>query len=187
MQCKRFTASLAAMSLFTMLILAACNNDTAGIAPEQTTPVSGTSAATGTDGDFADRRNTRDNIGSYDFGGETFDIVLSTEQMKELYFAETESGDLVNDAVFRRTLAIEERFNVTLEHHDTGGDWSEVSEAVRLSVSAGDNAYDLGVAHTFIGLTGLMTSGYLYDWNRLPVVDMGSPWWKLHSRRKTRH
>ncbi|MDD4772149.1 MAG: extracellular solute-binding protein [Eubacteriales bacterium] len=136
------------------------------------------------EGAFADRSKVKDGIGSYDFGGAVFDIVLSTEQMEEPYLAESETGDLVNDAVFRRTLAIEERFNTELEHHDTGGNWNEVAEAVRKSVSAGDNAYDLGVAHTFIGLTGLMTAGSLYDWKGLPVVDMQREWWNSTAGEK---
>lgn len=179
----RIFALIAALSLF--ITFAACS-------PEADTPQKQTTApdpditapVTGEPAPFADRQSARDNIGSYDFGGETFNIVLSSEQMREPYFTESENGDLINDAVFRRTLAIEERFNTKLEHHDTGGNWNEVSEAVRLSVSAGDRAYDLGVAHTFIGLTGLMTAGYLYDWNRLPVVDMDNPWWNSTAGEK---
>ena len=137
-----------------------------------------------TTGEFADRLQIDDGIGSYDFDGAVFDIVLSTEQMSDPYFTDAENGEVINDAVYRRTINIEDRFNVSLEHHDTGGSWDEVSGAVRISVHAGDKAYDLAVAHTFIGLTGLMSNGSLYDWNKLPVVDMAKPWWNSSAKEK---
>ncbi len=127
--------------------------------------------------EFFDRKNIKDNIGQYNFDGKNFSVVLSTQQMEEPYFTEDYNGDLVNDAVYDRTLTIEDRFNVKIKHTDTGGNWNEVSEAVRISVAASDDAYDLGVAHTFIGLTGLMTSGALFNWNELPVADLEKPWW----------
>jgi len=49
---------------------------------------------------------------------------------------------------------------------------------------SGSHEYDLGLAHTFIGLTGLVSSGYLYDWNQIPGVDMSKPWWN-HSVKET--
>ena len=70
--------------------------------------------------------------------------------MSDPYFTDAENGEVINDAVYRRTINIEERFNVSFEHHDTGGDWNEVSEAVRISVLAGDKAYDLSLIHIFL-------------------------------------
>ena len=144
----------------------------------------GETAPADTTSGFADRLNIDDGIGSYDFSGAVFNIVLSTEQMSDPYFTDAENGEVINDAVYRRTINIEERFNVSFEHHDTGGDWNEVSEAVRISVLAGDKAYDLAAAHTYIGLTGLMSNGSLYDWNKLPVVDMTKPWWNSSAKEK---
>lgn len=130
-----------------------------------------------TTAEFQDRQNIADGIGEYDFGGIDFTVVLSTKQMQEPYFAEEQIGSPINDAVYRRNLEIEERFNVNLKLNDTGGDWAEVADAVRKSVMAGSSEYDLGLAHTFTGLTGLISSGYLYDWNRINTADMSKPWW----------
>ena len=128
-------------------------------------------------GDFKDRQNVDDGIGEYDFNKSDFTVVLSTQQMQEPYFAEEQIGSVIHDAVYRRGLDIEERFNVRLVLKDTGGDWDEVAAAIRKSVMAGSGEYELGLAHTFTGLTGLIGSGYLYDWNKIPVVDMSRPWW----------
>ena len=136
------------------------------------------------EGEFHDRQSVHDGIGVYDFNNAEFNIVLSTIQMQEPYFAERETGSIINDAVYRRNLEIEERFNIRLIPKDTGGDWDEVAQAIRRSVMSGSHEYDLGLAHTFIGLTGLVSSGYLYDWNQIPGVDMSKPWWN-HSVKET--
>ena len=130
-----------------------------------------------TAGGFADRQKIDDGIGAHDFGGAEFAVVLSTKQMQEPYFVEEQSGSIIDDAVYKRNLDIEERFNVRLVLRDTGGDWDEVAVALKKSVMAGSGEYGLGLAHTFIGLTGLAGSGYLYDWNKIPGVDMTKPWW----------
>ncbi|MHC1694198.1 MAG: hypothetical protein AB9835_02745 [Eubacteriales bacterium] len=166
--------------LLLSLPLSACKDsaDTdATTAPTSSSQDTSEQSSTESTAEFADREGMDDGIGKYDFGGDSFDIVLSTEQMNEPYFTDEENGSAINDAVYKRTANIEERFNVKLNHHDTGGNWNEVSEAVRKSVLSGDHAYDLAVAHTFIGLTGLMSTGALYDWNQLPAVDMTKPWW----------
>lgn len=144
-----------------------------------TTPDDPIDDTSGTDdaGGFVDRKNVNDDIGEYDFDGADFYVVLSTDQMNEPYFAEEQIGSLINDAVYDRTLKIEERFNVNLVLSDTGGVWNEVAEAVKRSAMSGSGDYDLALAHTFIGLTGLISGGYLYDWNDVPVVDMSKPWW----------
>jgi hypothetical protein len=126
---------------------------------------------------FANRQDIDDGIGEHDFGGAEFNVVLSTKQMQEPYFVEEQTGSIIDDAVYRRNLGIEERFKLKLVLKDTGGDWDEVASAVKKSVMAGSGEYDLGLVHTFAGLTGLAGSGYLYDWNKIPNVDMEKPWW----------
>ena len=174
------------MALIITVTLISCSKETDnGDSPVTTAGDSvaeGEAAAEETAGGFADRQKIDDKIGEYDFNGADFTVVLSTKQMNEPYFAEEQIGSPINDAVYDRTLAIEERFNVNLLLSDTGGDWSEVADAVRRSAMAGSGDYDLAVAHTFTGLTGLISSGYLYDWNEIPVVDMSQPWWNGNIR-----
>ncbi len=169
--------------LLAFIYLVSCQAKTETESQTEPEPAETSEPAESTGG-FADRLKIDDGIGSYDFSGAVFNIVLSTEQMSDPYFTDAENGEIINDAVYKRTINIEERFNVKHEHHDTGGNWNEVSEAVRISVLGGDNAYDLAVAHTFIGLTGLMSNGLLYDWNKLPVVDMTKPWWYSSVKEK---
>lgn len=170
--------------LLVFLPLVSCASETVDQPENGDESVSDTQTVAETTGGFADRLSVDDGIGDYDFSGASFDIVLSTKQMSDPYFTDAENGEVINDAVYKRTLDIDERFNVTLNHHDTGGDWNEVAEALRLSVLAGDHAYDLAAAHTFIGLTGLMSTGALYDWNKLPVVDMSRPWWNASAKKQ---
>lgn len=128
-------------------------------------------------GEFADRKNLNYQIGDFDFNGETFTVCYTSEQMEEPYFAEQENGTVINDAVYKRERDIEEQFHVDITNYDVGGNFHEVAEAVRISTAAGAQAYDLTMTHTFAGLTGLMTAGYLYDWNDVPHIDMTQDWW----------
>ncbi len=177
---KKRTISLT-LVLLMLLSTVACNESTTETtADTDASAVTETEAATEPEetGEFADRKSMTYDIGSYDFGGESFTICYTSEQMEEPYFSTVdESTTLVNDAVYQRQLTIEEQFNVKIGTHDTGGNWDEVANAVKVATAAGTGEYDLALAHTFIGLTGLMSQGYLYDWNKVPVVDMTRPWW----------
>jgi len=178
MKLQKITALLLLAGM--LLSLAACSKttddtpaDTTGevqTTAEETTPAEET-------GEFDYRAEVKDSLGDYDFGGTDFHICYTSEQMQEPYFASEMDGTTVNDAVYDRTITIEDRFNVKITNTDTGGNWNEVAEAVRVSTSAGASAYDLALAHTFIGLTGLMTSGYLYNWYDVPAVDLKADWW----------
>ena len=50
-----------------------------------------------------------------DFGGINFNIIYLTWGMfNDYYFAEEEIGEHMNDAIYRRTKNVEERFNITI-------------------------------------------------------------------------
>ena len=182
MKNRKLTAGLLAL-LAVGSVLASCGSEAASGAEnvpvsDPAEKISGEAEQTEDDGDeFSDRSKVKDGLGEYDFGGEDFIICYTSEQMEEPYFSDGEDGTVVNDAVFARTQAVEERFHIRLGNRDTGGNWNEVAEAVRTSTAAGASAYDLALTHTFIGLTGLISGGYLVDWNTVPAVDLKAQWW----------
>ena len=57
-----------------------------------------------------DRKSVDDELGSYDFNNYEFRIVTSNERTNH-YFIEESTGDVVDDAIYARNLAVEERFN----------------------------------------------------------------------------
>lgn len=92
---------------------------------------------------------------------------------KDLY-AETETGDVLKDAVYRRNLTVCERFNIkiSLEHQN----YDTVPVTVKKTVAAADDAYDLVYMRTYEA-PPVVTGGYLTDFNSLPYVDLSKPWW----------
>ncbi len=180
---NRRRSAIAAILMLCVFSAASCGGD----GKEAKTPADGTSKTTGTastspaeeaeTGEFSDRKKLDYQIGDYDFGGETFTICYTSEQMEEPYFSTEQDGTIINDAVYKRETDIEEQFNVNITNFDVGGNYHEVAEAVRVSTAAGAQAYDLTLTHTFAGLTGLMTAGYLHDWNDIPAVNMKMDWW----------
>lgn len=118
-----------------------------------------------------------DELGSYDFEGRMFHVVACSGFFFSPYDVENENGELLNDAAFRRNSIIEERFNMQIKYTMLEGSGPESNNAVIKDVTAGDQTYSLGISHPFIGLTGLITGGYVYNWNKVPAVDFDKPWW----------
>ena len=123
-------------------------------------------------------------LGEHDFEGRKFTIVYSTDQLGAFwpYDAETENGDLVNDAVYKRNRTVEEKYNVDIDYYSTGGVSSEVGAALLKSIMSGDNQFDLAIGHMFSGINALVSAHALYDFNKLPYVDYDKPWWSQYLR-----
>jgi len=93
-------------------------------------------------------------------------------------FAELETGNTINDAVYRRNIEIEEKFNIkiaiiTLPETDSE---ETANNMIKNAVIAGEDLYDLVYTHALYGAT-TAAAGYLLNWNTLPYVDVSKPWW----------
>ena len=112
-----------------------------------------------------------------DFGGENINFLVRGEKAQptnfshEIYAAE-ENGDAINDAVYRRNMAVQERFNVEIT--ETAEDDSV--DAVRSSVLADDGAFDVVMVRPNRAVT-LAAEGMLCDLFEVPHLDMSAPWW----------
>lgn len=82
------------------------------------------------------------------------------------------TGEVMNDAVYERTSAVEEKFGVKIVN-DTDGDVSGKYSAAYL---AGEDNWEAVVAG-FSKVMALTQSGYLYDMRSLPYTDFTQPWW----------
>ena len=113
-----------------------------------------------------------------DFGGTDFKILTAAEQWQYLYTAE-QSGEAIDDAVFNRNRAVEERYNITLDYQVYNG-YNAGKEAVRSaltgSVMGGSAEYDLmvgGVAYiSAYAAENLYSDLYAFD-----VLQLDQPWW----------
>ena len=85
--------------------------------------------------------------------------------------AESENGDLLNDAVYKRNRRIEERFGCGINITDID---SVTPDMVRREATSGDSTYDVWFMYD---LQVISAADCLTDWNTLPYVNLDSSWW----------
>ncbi len=118
-----------------------------------------------------------DELGSYNFGGANFTI-LSRQETSYEHIGELD-GDSISEAVYRRNLAVSERFGVNIETVELAGGYDNRSEfvtAVRAAHMTSDGSYDLLSTHSvYLGWFG--AEGILADLTTLPVIDLTKAYW----------
>lgn len=113
-----------------------------------------------------------------DFGGEEYHILYCEDFFFSPYDVERETGDILEDAAYRRNRNVEDQFNCDIVYDilpNCSG--SESADAVKKAVFAGEDLYEISIVHPFIGLNNLITGGYVLDWGTIPYVDFEKPWW----------
>ena len=166
--------------LLLILLLAQISCGSAADTPAVTTGTDTTQAASETTVTNAPELPERD------YGGESFDILTAgnwDNTWTEIYdfMAEEETGEPVNDAVYRRNRAVEEQFNVVInEINHMGsavGGTGKGAEFIKKSVLAGDNAYDASLMGAY-DVSTLAYNGYILDLaSDVPYLDLTNEWW----------
>ncbi|MCL2096832.1 MAG: hypothetical protein FWH10_08020 [Oscillospiraceae bacterium] len=110
-----------------------------------------------------------------DFGGQTLTVFAAN--IHEVY-SEGEDGDIINDAIFQRNRAVEERLNLKINAIESPP-WNEYETTlnlIRRSVLASDHAYDLIYGWSAL-MPHLSVENLFMDLNETPHLDLGAPWW----------
>ena len=111
------------------------------------------------------------------FGGEDFCVLqlsLGEGHIHSFfeYDAEELTGELLNDAIYNRNLAIESRYDVTISAEDANTPQSRLTKDVK----AGDASYQ-AVADWPTRMASLSAEGALYNLRTVPWIDLEKPWW----------
>lgn len=120
-----------------------------------------------------------DTIGKYDFEMSDFTILSRTSTKYEFEPENENSGNLVNDKIVSRNLAVEERFKVKLVIKDAPGDdpnRSAFTTMIQTNYMAGSSEWDLVSAHGTV-ISPLQFRGYCTDMTKLPEFDVQKEWW----------
>lgn len=89
-------------------------------------------------------------------------------------YAEEQNGELINDAVYIRNTAIEEKFDIKIkETRVLGGDFSS---RFRKSSASGDNEFDVAMPY-LQNVVSYAQDGLLVDLNSLTYMNLSKPWW----------
>lgn len=120
------------------------------------------------------------NIPTSDYGGRDFNILYASGGVynaHELYFfADEGSGDALNDAIYKRNLAVNEALNINIKGV-TKGYIDTILPEIKKTVQSGDGVYDLALTHTFDGINGMISQHMIYDWKTVPYVDLSKNYW----------
>ena len=147
---------------------------------EATTSAGGDAVTENTDN--ADALYDRFYLEPVDFGEEEVILLYWSDREHEEFYVESQTGDLVNDAIYMRNQTVEERLGINFAYATEKGDASNektFAAKVNTSISAGDHAYDLVAAHSYtIGLCA--TQDLLYNLSDIEYVDFEKPWWNTY-------
>jgi len=121
-----------------------------------------------------------------DYGGCEFKIWTSNRPNPTLELRqapeEEETGEPVNDALFRRDRLTEEKYNIKIKY-TVIDDLPEMHQRAERSVKSGDNAFDFIVSDFKNVTRTLAQGGAVYDFNEMPNVDLSKPWWSKYAIR----
>jgi len=168
---------LALLSAF-LLTASACGGQSTG-EPDSTSGLH--SDVTTAIDDITTRENTPDSLpADLNLNGRTITFSGGSgysggDSINELQGTEN-SGDIVNDAIYNRNIAVSERLNVNLEftiNTDSAGTYAGM---LRTLVNAGDDTYDIMVCSQSYFMP-LIVEGLFYDLIDAPYLDYSQPWW----------
>lgn len=169
--------TISELLLIAMLASVSCGS--AGTGNDITSDDTTVSESTETSAETNDRENVKDNLPETDFGGDKFTMLVRTERSYE-FEAEEENGDLLNDAVYKRNLAVEDRFNIKFDNVLMDSVWgdqaTQFTNSLRASIQAGEGAYDI-VASYAATIPALVSQGVFANWSDMKYVDFSKPWW----------
>ena len=113
-----------------------------------------------------------------DYEGHEFTILANSTAYNSHWFSrdiyvEGENGDTINDAVYYRNRAIEEKYNIKIKGVFSA---SQLGDAKK-SINSGDNAYDVLTIPLQANTAQLALEGLLLDLKNVPYIDLEKPWW----------
>lgn len=170
---RLITAILAAV----MVISAAACSEKADTQPNDSVVTADDSSAIETEPTSEEdiRRNTPDDIPVLDFEGYEFRMYTRNRDdfVSDLCLnKEEESGDVVEDSIYRRNKTVEERFNITL----SATYWDDPTSSAKNLITADDDSIDL-VLDNALNTGNAIPNGYYLAWDNLTYINFEKPWY----------
>jgi hypothetical protein len=117
-----------------------------------------------------------------DWGGHVFKVITNSWadsgdwadwRPRDIY-SEAETGNPLNDAVYRRNATLEQRYNFTIQQ--VISDTNNANTEMRRAVQAGDRSFD-AVSVTMNDTISSAQEGFLVDRHSVPHIELEQPWW----------
>ena len=109
------------------------------------------------------------------YGGAEFKILNNISNFAyTLMDLESETGDVLDDAVYQRTRSVEDRLGVKISVTDLG--WDEALDMIKSQIMSGDDGYDICFDEVST-LALAYEPGMFTDIGTISTVDLTKPWW----------
>ncbi len=182
---KKILSLLLAM-LMLISVLAACNNtetpqvSTGDDTSPDTPAVSGDPSAD-TSNDTAPESTEKTMhevpVDTLNFANEEFlYVAIDWQGYPHYFYAEEESSDPMDAALYNRQRTIEEAIGVKISYY-MYPDYFKLKDAIDQDVNMGATNIDMALIHCIDSVAAFTSGGYLYPFEELPYIDVNAPWW----------
>ena len=129
-------------------------------------------------------RVAEDKLASYDFNGQEIRILTSINA-SENYITNSNymiegtgeiTGEIVNDAVYKRNMDVENLLNIKFNYSHMDEDYGTVQNAISRLILSGTDAYDL-VINDLRSLVNLSLQGMFLNIKKADVFDLSQTYW----------
>ncbi len=117
-----------------------------------------------------------------DYGGYEFRI-LNVDSFYNCLVktdVEEQTGELVDDAIYKRNRGIEEKLGIVIsEQAESFVSWNDRDKPAKIlqqDVTAGDENFDCAYV-SMSGAPGIVTGGYVLDLNKVKSLNLDKEWW----------
>ncbi|MBQ8747834.1 MAG: carbohydrate ABC transporter substrate-binding protein [Clostridia bacterium] len=169
--------------LLVLPLAVACNNDekppvtTGDNTGDTTTAPDGTEPAVTSDAETSDENMLKVPTDELDFENEEVVITAFDWQgYKYYFFAEEESEDPMEAAIYNRRRSVEEAIGVAITER-MYATYDEMYSAMEQSVGTGDDAMQIVLTHCISRLSTYTSGGTLFPLDELPYVNLDADWW----------
>lgn len=120
----------------------------------------------------------KDNLPETDLNGWKMRIVAHHDQLSDesTIYAPELTGEIINDTIYMRDLALKERFNFDIEVIPGDG-WGSCTNMLKNSVTAGTRDYDMAFLLPFASSGTVVTGGFLHNMLNVEHINFTNPWW----------
>lgn len=99
---------------------------------------------------------------------------------RNYFHSETNTGEVIDVALFNRELKVEEYLGVTINHTPVDTH-TKLYHTVRDIAVTGDDVYQIALAHCIEGVSNMATEGMLWDLSEISTIDPTTEWWNTRS------
>lgn len=177
---KRLLTLVLALLMLASVLCACANNgdDSSKDTTTDNTPTTSSNTPDPGAETTTDKYSIYDNLPELDYKGDTVTIISRGRSWcRDEVSVSDQNGEAINDAMYNRNLAVEDRLKITIENIMTDGtDNYEITEKVRTQVSSGSNEFDLlaNSVYATIMYTGDNLFANLYD---CEMLDLDQKYW----------